>query len=149
MEYPIVTFIVINSNVLDSNYSMLFRHPWLRDAKVSHDWWTNTITIKGIGKVKTIPITKKLDIQTKRPKVLVCYDFYFAIFDDEEDVMLATKLDLFSIGTIVVPTHIEPIPKPICILDIIMVKPILKQHVVPIDVLAMKLAIPPNTILDE
>jgi len=33
----IVTFIVINSNVLDFCYSMLLRHPWLRDAKVSHD----------------------------------------------------------------------------------------------------------------
>jgi hypothetical protein len=33
----IVTFIVINSNVLDSNYSILFGCPWLTDAKVSHD----------------------------------------------------------------------------------------------------------------
>ncbi len=36
----IVTFIVINSNVLDSNYSMLLKHPWLKDTKVSHDWGT-------------------------------------------------------------------------------------------------------------
>ncbi len=33
----IVTFIVIDSNVLDSNHSMLLGHPWLKDAKVSHD----------------------------------------------------------------------------------------------------------------
>jgi hypothetical protein len=32
-----VTFIVINSNVLDFIYLMLLGHPWLRDAKVSHD----------------------------------------------------------------------------------------------------------------
>jgi hypothetical protein len=40
-----VTFIVINSNVLDSNYSMLPGHPWLRNAKVSHDWGTNIVTV--------------------------------------------------------------------------------------------------------
>ncbi len=31
----VVTFIL--SSVLDSNYFMLLGHPWLRDAKVSHD----------------------------------------------------------------------------------------------------------------
>ncbi len=35
-----VTFIVIQNSVLDSGYSMLLGHPWLRDAKVSHDWAT-------------------------------------------------------------------------------------------------------------
>jgi hypothetical protein len=33
----IITFIVVNNNVLDFNYSMLLGHPWLKDAKVSHD----------------------------------------------------------------------------------------------------------------
>jgi hypothetical protein len=55
--------------------------------------------------------------------------------------MFATKLDLFLIGTIIVPTHIEHVPKPICIQNIIMAKPILK-HVIPINVLAMKLVLP-------
>ncbi len=32
-----VTFIVINNNVLDFSYSMLLGWPWLSDAKVSHD----------------------------------------------------------------------------------------------------------------
>jgi hypothetical protein len=31
-----VTFIVINNNVVDFNYSMLLGRPWLRNAKVSH-----------------------------------------------------------------------------------------------------------------
>jgi hypothetical protein len=30
----IVTFIVINNNILDFSYSMLLGHPWLKDAKV-------------------------------------------------------------------------------------------------------------------
>jgi hypothetical protein len=40
-----VTFIVINNNVLNSNYSMLLGRPWLRNAKVSHNWGTNIVTI--------------------------------------------------------------------------------------------------------
>ncbi len=63
-------FIVIQSNVLDSSYSMLLGCPWLRDAKMSHDQGNNTIIVQGAGIVRTIPITKKLGAPTKRPKVL-------------------------------------------------------------------------------
>jgi len=100
-----ITFIVIDSSVTNFSYSMLLRCPWLRDAKVSHDWGTNIITIQGATTIKTIPITKKLGAQTKRPKVLVCYDFHSRILDEKEDVMSSTKLNLFSIGTIEIPTH--------------------------------------------
>jgi hypothetical protein len=33
----IITFIVINDDVLDFNYLMLLIFPWLKDAKVSHN----------------------------------------------------------------------------------------------------------------
>jgi hypothetical protein len=49
-----VTFIVINNTVLDSNYSMLLRCPWLRNAKVSHNWGTNIVTIQKISTIRTI-----------------------------------------------------------------------------------------------
>jgi hypothetical protein len=52
--------------------------------------------------------------------------------------MFATKLDMFSIEIITIPTHTEPIPKPIYIPNIIMAKPILKQPIIPIDVLVVK-----------
>jgi hypothetical protein len=115
-----VTFIVINSNVLDYNYSMLLGHPWLRDAKVSHDWGTNIATIQGTDTIRSIPITNKLGIQTKRPKILICYDFHFGISNDEKDVMFATELDLFSTRTIGIPTHTKHVPKMVCIPHIIM-----------------------------
>jgi hypothetical protein len=83
---------------------MLLARPWLKDAKVSHDWETNIITIQGTCTIKTILVTKKLGIQTKRQEVLIYYNFHSRIFDDEKDVMFATKLNLFSIVTIVVPT---------------------------------------------
>jgi len=53
--------------VLNSNYFILLGHPWLRDAKVFHDWANNTIIIQGIGTIKTIPVIKKLGPPTKHP----------------------------------------------------------------------------------
>ncbi len=138
----IVIFIVNDSNVINFSYSMLLGCPWLKDAKVSHDWGTNTIIIHGTTMVKTIPITKKLGARTKRPKVLVCYDFHSRILDEKEDVMFATKLDLFSIGTIEVPTHTEVVSKPIHTPNLSITNPIPKQIVESICVLI----IPPNTI---
>jgi hypothetical protein len=49
----------------------------------------------------------KLSVQTKRPIYFVYYDFHFKIFDNKEDVMFTTELDMFLIGTIVIPIHIE------------------------------------------
>ncbi len=90
-----VTFTIININVLNFNYSILLKCPWLKDAKIFHDWGINSVIIQGTRTIRTIPITKKLGVQTKRPKVLVCCDFHSGIFDEEEDVMFATKLDMF------------------------------------------------------
>jgi hypothetical protein len=65
--------------------------------------------------IRTIPITKKLGVQTKKPKVLICYDFHFGIFDEEEDMMFAAKLDLISTRTIVVLAHTKLVFKIDCI----------------------------------
>jgi hypothetical protein len=53
----IATFIVLRNIVVDSNYSMLFSRPWLRDVKVAHDWGNNMITIQGNGTIQTIVVT--------------------------------------------------------------------------------------------
>jgi hypothetical protein len=45
----VVTFIVIQNNVLDSSYSMLLGCPWLRDVNMSHDWGNNIIPIQRNG----------------------------------------------------------------------------------------------------
>ncbi len=76
---------------------------------MSHDLNNIIINIQRTGIVKIIPITKKLGVPTKHPKVLVCYAFHFGIFDEKEDLMFVTKPWLFSIGTIVVliPTRLE------------------------------------------
>jgi hypothetical protein len=41
--------------------------------------------------------------EIRRPKVLLCYDYQNGIIDDEEDIIFATKPELFSIGTINLP----------------------------------------------
>ncbi len=56
----IITFIVLQNNVVDSSYSMLLGRPWLRDIKIAHDWGNNTIIIQGNGIIKTIIVTKHL-----------------------------------------------------------------------------------------
>jgi len=60
--------------------------------------------------------------------------------------LFAIELDLFSIKTIAIPTHIKLVPKPICILYIGIKELIQKQLVKMIGVLTVKLAIPPNTV---
>ncbi len=63
----ITTFTVLQNSVVDYNYSMLLGRPWLRDAKMAHDWGNNTITIQGNGTVITIIVTKHLGGEVKRP----------------------------------------------------------------------------------
>jgi hypothetical protein len=97
----ITTFIALKNNVVDSNYSMLFRRLWLIDAKVAHDWGNNVIIVQGNGTVRTILVNKKLGAKTKRPQVLICYDLMERLIDEEEDFIFETKPELFSIGTII------------------------------------------------
>jgi hypothetical protein len=70
----ITTFTILKNNVVDSSYSMLLGRPWLIDAKVTHDWGNNVITVQGNGTVKIISNNRKLGAETRRPQVLVCYD---------------------------------------------------------------------------
>jgi hypothetical protein len=60
-----ITFTIININVLDSNYSMLLGCLWLKDAKISHFWGTNIVTIQGTSIVRTILVTNKHNVQIK------------------------------------------------------------------------------------
>jgi len=104
--YNVATIIILQNNVVDFNYSMLMGRLWLRDAKVTHDWGNNVITVQGNGTVRTILINKKLGVETKRPQVLVCYDFMEGLIDEEENMIFEIELELFSIGTITISDEI-------------------------------------------
>ncbi len=65
----IIMFIVFHNSVINYNYSMLLGRPWLRDAKMAHDWGSNIVTIQGNGTVRIITITKHLGREVKRLKV--------------------------------------------------------------------------------
>lgn len=87
---------------------MLLGCPWLREAKVSHDWVNNIIILQGTNLIRIILVTKKLRGPTKSLEKLVCYDFHFGIFD-EENLMFVIRSKLFSIGNIIVvkPTKLD------------------------------------------
>jgi len=42
-----------------------------------------------------------LGVETRRPQILVCYDLMERLTNEEEDLMFETKLELLSIGTII------------------------------------------------
>jgi hypothetical protein len=105
---PYITmFIILHNSVVDSNYSMLLGRPWLRDAKVAHDWGNNNVTIQGNGVVTTITITKHLGGEVRRLKVLMCYDYQNGIIDEKDDIIFAIEPKLFSIETISLPKTIQ------------------------------------------
>jgi hypothetical protein len=81
---------------------MLLGRPWLRDAKVTHDWGNNVIIVQGNGTIKTISINKKLGVETKRPQVLICYDLIEGLTDEKKDLIFETEQKLFLIGTIII-----------------------------------------------
>ncbi len=89
--------------MVNSSYSMLLGRPWLRDAKVAHDWGSNIVTIQGNGIVRTITVTKHLGGEVRRPKMLLCYDYQNGIIDEEENIMFTIELELFLIGIINLP----------------------------------------------
>ncbi len=58
---PYITiFIVLHNSVVDSSFSMLLGKPWLKDAKMPHDWGNNDVTIQRNGTVRIIIVIKHL-----------------------------------------------------------------------------------------
>jgi hypothetical protein len=87
----VTTFIVLQNNVVDSNYSMFLGRPWFKDAKVTHDQGNNVIIVQIKRIVKTISVNRKLGLEkTRRPQVLVCYDLMDGLTNEEEDLIFET-----------------------------------------------------------
>ena len=79
---------------------MLLGRPWLRNAKVIHDWANDKVQIMGNGTVKTVKINYQLGHEVVTPHALVCYNFAEGITDDEETILLAADPTLQPVGTI-------------------------------------------------
>jgi hypothetical protein len=75
---------------VDSSYSILLGRPWLMGAKVAHDQGNNMITIQGNGIIMTITMIKHLGTYLKRPKVLLCFDYYNGITYEDKDLMFTS-----------------------------------------------------------
>jgi hypothetical protein len=87
----ITTFTILQNSVVDFSYSMLLGRPWLKDAKVAHDWGSNIVTIQGNGIVRTIKVTKHLGSELKIPEVLLCLNYQNGIIDEEKNMIFAIK----------------------------------------------------------
>ena len=96
----IVTLTIIDCQTIKSDYSMLFGRPWLRNAKVIHDWANDQVQIMGNGTIKTVKINRQLGYEAVTPHALVCYNFAKGITDDEETTFLAADPTLQPVGTI-------------------------------------------------
>jgi hypothetical protein len=62
---------ILKQNDGDGSYYMMLGRPWLKNAKVLHDWGNIQITIEGNGISQIIQITKQLDHNTKRLEALI------------------------------------------------------------------------------
>ena len=96
----IVTLTVIDCQTIKSDYSMLLGRPWLRNAKVIHDWANDQVQIMENGTVKTVKINRQLGYEAVTPHALVCYNFAEGITDDEGTILLAADPTLQPVGTI-------------------------------------------------
>ena len=96
----IVTLTVIDCQTIKSDYSMLLGRPWLRNAKVIHDWANDQVQIMGNGTVKIVKINRQLGYEAVTPHALVCYNFAEGITDDEETILFAADPTLQPLGTI-------------------------------------------------
>jgi hypothetical protein len=85
---------------------MLLGRPWLKDAKVTHDWGNNVIIVHGNGIARTILVNKKLGTKTKKPQVFIFYDLLEGLTNEEEDLIFEIEPKLFLIGTITIPKEI-------------------------------------------
>jgi hypothetical protein len=94
---PYITmFTVLHNSVVDFNYSMLLGKPWLRDAKVAHDWGSNIVTIQGNGIVRTIIVTKHLGSEVRRRKMLLCSNYQNGITNEEKISSLLQSHNCFQ-----------------------------------------------------
>jgi hypothetical protein len=48
----VATIAILQNNVVDSSYFMLLERPWLRGAKVTHDWGNNVIIVQINGTIE-------------------------------------------------------------------------------------------------
>jgi hypothetical protein len=74
-------------------------------------------------------LPKNLVLKPKDQKSQYVMISILEISYEKEDVTFTKKLDIFSIGTIKIPTHIEPVSKTIHILDLRIAKHVPKQPV--------------------
>ena len=98
----IIILTVISCKDVNFAYTILLGRPWLRDARVIHDWANDHIQIMGNGTVRTVRINRKLGFEATTPDALVCYNYVEGLTDEEEVILLEAEEFLHPIGTLAI-----------------------------------------------
>lgn len=101
----------MNNKAVDPTYSMLLKRPWLWDAKMIDDWGTNMVTIEGNDIMNIIFVSKYLNGNIRKPQMIVSYNFIERVTHEEDEILLAFELDLFSIGIFTQPNQMVKRPQ--------------------------------------
>jgi hypothetical protein len=58
------------------------------------------VTIKGNDTIKIFYVSKYLNGNIRKPQMVVIYNFLEGVINEEKEILLTSKVDLFSIGII-------------------------------------------------
>ena len=97
-----------------ADYSMILGRPWLRDAKVEHDWGHNQITLGGPQASITIPVlTQGYVHHQSQPDQLEGYDWTQGLTNEQETTFLPpTPPGSLSAASTLIPSTPAPPPPP-------------------------------------
>ena len=86
ISYTII-LTVISCKDVNSAYTLLLGRPWLRAARVIHNWANDHIQIMGNGKMHTIHINRQVGFEATSQAALVCYNHVEDITKGGESIL--------------------------------------------------------------
>ena len=86
ISYTII-LTVISCKDVNSAYTLLLGRPWLRAARVIHNWANDHIQIMGNGKMHTIHINRQVGFEANSQAALVCYNHVEDITKGGESIL--------------------------------------------------------------
>ena len=111
-----MAFVVMGMEDTAEEYSMLLGRPWLRQAKVRHNWEANQLSIRrGRRKVK-IPLREKKRLNNAVwPVIAETVNMLEGLEDDEEEQFLQANADLVPLCSVdvamIAATYTSPQPE--------------------------------------
>ncbi|KAH7288397.1 hypothetical protein KP509_31G025300 [Ceratopteris richardii] len=96
-----VTFVVIELIGKSNKYNLLIGRPWLKHAKVQHDWGSQAITFQRGHKKYSIPLKDMQHyLKAQIPSIIEPPHMIDGLKEDEELKFLEANRDLWSVGLV-------------------------------------------------